>query len=190
MVAIWLAKGQSLFVIDKSRLAIRYGAFRTIFTSIISGKDHVILDGAFCHMAPAGAGISALSEQGKPATRLKHSDNSISFGWTTTSYVEETKTEYRYRLVGFDDEWSGWESRNYRDYTNLPSGDYRFLLRAKTITGLEGEEIAFPFSIARPWYFSVAALIIYGIVAGGLLLALVLIWSEGSGEEEGNLRVF
>ncbi len=171
--AIWLAKGQSLFVIDKSRLAFRYGAFRTVFTSIISGKDHVILDGAFCHMAPAGAGISALSEPGKPAARLKHSDNSISFGWTTTSYVEETKTEYRYRLVGFDDEWSGWESRNYRDYTNLPSGDYRFLLRAKTITGLEGEEIAFPFSIARPWYFSVAALIVYGIVAGGLLLVLV-----------------
>jgi serine phosphatase RsbU (regulator of sigma subunit) len=171
--AIWLAKGQSLFVIDKSKLAFRYGAFRTVFTRITSGKNHVILDGTFCSISRDGVRIQSPVQPEKPAIVLKHSENSISFGWTTTSYVEEAKTEYRYRLMGFDDEWSGWENRTYRDYTNLPSGDYRFLLRAKTITGLEGEEMAFSFSVSRPWYISAVALIAYGIVAVVVLSVLI-----------------
>lgn len=170
---IWLSKGQSLFVLDKSKLAFRYGAFRSVFTQIISGKGKVLMDGTFYEVTPEGVRVPSPTQPSMSGIILPHRENNITFRWTTTSYVEEDKTEYRHRLEGFDDEWSGWEGRNYRDYTNLPSGDYRFVLRAKTITGLEGEELAFSFSVRKPWYGSLTAIIVYSAVAALLLFMLV-----------------
>lgn len=169
---IWLSKGQSLFVLDKSKLAFRYGSFRTVFTQIISGRDNVIMDGAFYTISPDGVRIPSPLQPALPAIVLSHRENNITFRWATTSYVEEDETEYRHRLVGFNDEWSGWEKRNYRDYTNLPSGEYRFVLRAKTITGLEGEELVFSFSVSKPWYRSVLAILAYSAVTAWLLFML------------------
>ncbi|MCK7531152.1 MAG: hypothetical protein MZV63_08975 [Marinilabiliales bacterium] len=56
--------------------------------------------------------------------------------------------------IGFDSDWSKWEKRTHRDYTNLPSGDYTFRLKSKTITGLESEEVTYAFSVQKPWYTS------------------------------------
>jgi ligand-binding sensor domain-containing protein len=171
--SIWLSKGQSLFVLDKSKLAFGYGAFRTFFTQILSGKDNVIMDGTFYTVTYGGIRIPSAFQPAVPGIVLSHRENSITFRWTTTSYVEEGKTEYRYRLEGFNDEWSGWERRNYRDYTNLPSGDYRFVLRAKTISGLEGEELAFSFSVRDPWYGSPIAILAYSALAAFLIFMLI-----------------
>ncbi|MCU0459926.1 MAG: SpoIIE family protein phosphatase [Bacteroidales bacterium] len=170
---IWLSKGQSLFVLDKSKLAFRYGSFKTVFTQIISGRGNVIMDGTFYTIAPGRVRVPVPLQPPKPGIILSHRENNITFRWTTTSYVEEEKTEYRHRLEGFNEEWSGWEIRNYRDYTNLPSGDYRFVLRAKTITGLEGEELAFSFSVSKPWYRSTAAILVYSAVAAWLIFMLI-----------------
>ncbi len=38
---------------------------------------------------------------------------------------------YQYRLVGQSDSWSPWTTDIYHDYTAIPSGNYRFEVRAK-----------------------------------------------------------
>ena len=171
--SIWLARGNNLFVLDKSKLGFRYGDFSTLFTRIIAGRGKILMDGSFYTISAEGDRIPSATQPGTPEVTLNHHDNSITFAWTTTSYVDEEKTEYRQRLEGFDDEWSPWEKRNYRDYTNLPSGDYRFVVRARTITGLEGEDLSYVFSVRKPWYTSLVAKLFYSATGGWLLFLLI-----------------
>ncbi len=171
--AVWIAKGRSLAVLDKTRLAFKYGDFSTLFTRISSGSGRILMEGSFFNVSENGLRIPTGNQPDKTAVTLLHSDNSITFSWTTTSYVEEDKTEYRYRLDGFDDDWSAREKRNQKDYTNLPSGDYVFRLKASTITGLEGEEVSYSFSVRKPWYTSLTAIIAYSATAGWLIFILI-----------------
>ncbi|MFZ2286419.1 MAG: SpoIIE family protein phosphatase [Bacteroidales bacterium] len=166
---IWITKGQNIFIIDKSKLGFSYGTFSTFFTRIVSGDGNVLMDGSFYSLSPGGTRIPASVQPSGTEVSLSHRKNNISFRWTTTSYVAENKTEYRHRLDGFDTDWSRWERRTYRDYTNLPSGRYVFRLKAKTITGLESEEITYNFSVRRPWYTSLIAMVLYFIVAAGVI---------------------
>lgn len=171
--SVWLAKGQSLYVMDKSKLAFRYGSFKTIFTRITSGRNNILMDGTFYTETPEGIRIPSATQPDKPGVRLKHRDNNISFAWSTTSYVDEWQTEYRYRLDGFDTEWSGWEHRRGRDYTNLPAGDYVFTLKTRTITGPEGEDQRYSFTVWKPWYASIVARLVYFIVTAWMLFILI-----------------
>ena len=171
--SVWLAKGRSLAVLDKNRLAFKYGDFSTLFTRISTGSGRILMEGSFFSVSDGGLRIPTGKQPDRTAVTLLHSDNGITFSWTTTSYVEEDKTEYRYRLEGFDDEWSAREKRNQKDYTNLPSGDYVFRLKASTITGLEGEELSYAFSVRKPWYTSLAAMIIFAATAGWLIFILI-----------------
>lgn len=170
--SVWLAKGRSLFVTDKSKIAFRYGDFKTIFTRITSGKN-ILMDGSFYTETPAGIRIPSAMQPIKPAVRLRHADNSISFTWSATYYVNEWQTEYRSKLEGFDEEWSGWEYRRGRDYTNLPAGDYVFLLKTRTISGPEGEDQRYAFTVWKPWYASLVAKLFYLVVFAWLLFILI-----------------
>ncbi len=170
---IWITKGRSIFIIDKSKLGFSYGSFSTFFTRITSGDASAQMDGSFFILSPEGTRIPSAVQPGTPEVSLRHSRNSIYLRWTTTSYVDEAKTEYRYSLDGLDDDWSRWEKRTYRDYTNLPSGDYIFRLKAKTITGLESEETTYSFSVRKPWYTSMVALLLYVLAAAGLIFYIV-----------------
>ncbi len=167
---IWLARGRSIFVIDKSKLGYGYGSFSTFFTGITASGDKVLLKGLFYTSTPDGIRIpSGVQPEGKGPT-LRHSASDISFSWTTTSYVGEEKTEYRYMLEGYNRDWSKWENRNFKDFTNLPPGDYKFRLIAKTLTGLDSEETSYRFSVKKPFYATLPALLVY------LLLGLLLIY--------------
>ena len=166
---IWLAKGRSIYVIDKSKLGYGYGSFSTLFTSITAGGDEVLSNGLFYTSTPEGIMIPSAEQTGNKKPSVKHSRNDISFNWTTTSYVGEGRTEYMYKLDGLDKDWSKWEKRNSRDFNNLPSGDYTFRLIAKTLTGLESEEVAYSFTIKKPWYSTIPALLGY-ILLGSLLI--------------------
>ncbi|MDM8003414.1 MAG: SpoIIE family protein phosphatase [Bacteroidota bacterium] len=171
--AVWIARGRGIVVLDKTRLAFNYGDFSTLFTGISTGSGRILMEGSFFSGADGGVRIPSGKQPDDKAITLLHSDNSIAFSWTTTSYVEEDKTEYRYRLEGFDDDWSAREKRNRKDYTNLPSGDYVFRLKAITITGLEGEELSYAFSVRKPWYTSLTAMITYSAVAAWLIFILI-----------------
>lgn len=171
--SIWLARGKSIYVIDKSNLGYSYGSFSTIFTGITAGNNNVLLKGQFYTTTPEGVRIPCLIQPEEAKPSLKFSQNDISFMWTTTSYVGEEKTEYRYRLDGLDKDWSKWEKRNSRDFTSLPFGDYTFRLIAKTLTGLESNEVDYSFSVRKPWYATIPVLLLFTLV--GLLALLSLI---------------
>lgn len=169
---IWISKGRKVYVLDKSKLGFNYGAFSTLFTSIASGEKQ-LMNSTFYTVTPTGVRIpSAVQPKGNEPI-LKAASNRITFRWTTTSYAGEDKTEYMYKLEGFDHDWSKWERRTFRDYTSLPAGSYLFRLKAKTVTGLENEELTYSFRVMRRWYATLPAIMLY-IAAASLLFYLVM----------------
>ncbi len=75
------------------------------------------------------------------------------------------KALFRYRLAGYDGDWSGWQQESVKEYMNLPSGDYRFEVQSN----FSGAIAAYSFSIPPPWYASKWAGVLYFLAAAGLL---------------------
>ncbi len=100
--------------------------------------------------------------------------NSIRFEYGSNYFNDLDNIFFSSKLEGFENEWVEWSKEKTRTFTNLPSGNYTFLLKAKnsnqTITSIS----SFTFSISSPWYLSSLAKLIYFLLA---LIALYLLWS-------------
>lgn len=94
---------------------------------------------------------------------LRHFENSISIAFSTLGFSLPEKTNYQYRLVGYETGWINAKNRNYVSYTNLPPGDYEFQVRATNYDGVWNEDpkklfikIATPF-YSTWWFFTLLA---------------------------------
>jgi len=99
---------------------------------------------------------------------------------------KEAGAEYSFYMKGPDDDWTAWNERNYKEYTNLDRGEYTFRYRYRY--GGDGMEVkgetaggggtagegSFSFRVKAPWYFSPLALIIYPLllVIAGMMLRI------------------
>ena len=95
------------------------------------------------------------------------------FNYAGLSLLAPARVRYRYRLQGFDADWTEAEDRRSADYTNLPPGQYRFMVEATNSDGVRSSapaEIAFtvrpPFY--RRWWFAVLVLFVAGAVVYAL----------------------
>lgn len=79
--------------------------------------------------------------------------------------------EYSFFMEGPDDTWTAWAGRNYKEYTNLTHGKYRFMYRYRNNRGEDTGEGSFTFRVRVPWYMSTVALILYPLA----LLSVILI---------------
>lgn len=103
---------------------------------------------------------------------LTHDQNHLNFYYIALSYRHTRQIKYQYYLDGFDPGWSPPTKRREVRYTNLPSGDYIFRVRAITPDRLWEDfpaELAFHISPAfwNTWWFR-----ILGLLSLGLLLYL------------------
>ena len=79
--------------------------------------------------------------------------------------------EYSFCLKGFDEKWGEWLPGNYKEYTNLPDGNYELNVRYRDVEGNTGEAAILNFRVLPLWYFSALAI---GLYVG---LALLIIWA-------------
>jgi signal transduction histidine kinase len=82
----------------------------------------------------------------------------ISFRFAGLSFTDEQNVRYRYRLLGFDREWSPPVTTREIRYTHLPGGTYEFEVLARSGDGIWDEEPArFAFTVLPPlwarWWF-------------------------------------
>lgn len=102
---------------------------------------------------------------------LPYSDNDLQFQFALPNMIDPTQTEYQFWLKGFDPDWSSWSQTATKEYTNLPEGDYTFLVRAKDSNGLIHKTDTYAFTIRPPWYRTWWAYLSFGLIA---LLVLVV----------------
>lgn len=69
--------------------------------------------------------------------QLPYTNNSFTVRFVALSYEDPHRNRYTYMLKGIDKEWIH-SSNNTASYTNLPAGEYEFLVCGSntTITGM------------------------------------------------------
>ena len=102
--------------------------------------------------------------------KLSYEQNMFSVQFASDNYILPEKTEYVYKLEGFND---GWLTTAYGEvtYTNLSPGTY--MLKVKAINGDGyggGEEASLKIVVYPPFWLSVWAYVIYGCLAVAVLL--------------------
>ncbi|HEY8173400.1 MAG TPA: two-component regulator propeller domain-containing protein, partial [Dehalococcoidia bacterium] len=119
--------------------------------------------------------VERVSINGKPAAldalgAIPAGAGRIEFEFTGATFVTPERMRFRYRLEGYDDAWIDGGTKRVASYTNLPAGQYRFLLESSR-DGLRWREAALPFELLPHFYETrwFLALSILAVVA--LLLA-------------------
>jgi signal transduction histidine kinase/ligand-binding sensor domain-containing protein len=85
--------------------------------------------------------------------RIPPGQTRFAFEYAGLSFLAPSRVRYRYRLEGFDKQWTDAGGRRTAFYTNLPPGSYRFHVQAANNDGLwneAGAEISF--TVSPPFY--------------------------------------
>ncbi len=94
--------------------------------------------------------------------------------FTAPSFVAPGEIRFRYRLDGFDRDWSALSVRRTADYTNLPPGRYRFQVEAtRNGNELSAAARSLSFDVVPPWYRTVLAYMLYALFAIFFTTAIV-----------------
>lgn len=64
----------------------------------------------------------------------------------------EHEVEFRYRVLGYHDEWSPWTAGRELTYQRLPAGAYTFQLQARVLGGTPTETMNYQLQVAPFWY--------------------------------------
>lgn len=113
---------------------------------------------------------------------IPYSLNSINIHFASTEYAKNEDILYSYRLKEIDEKWSTPAPKNIKEYTNLLEGEYTFEVRAFIKGDNTGGEITqIKFEILAPWYRSIWAYIVYGML---LLLLLLIIYIRTIGKQK------
>ncbi|GMQ25459.1 sensor histidine kinase [Algoriphagus sp. oki45] len=156
---IWIGTDEGLMRLDPNKQYKTDYPVPLFFTSI-SGPNSPLLLGDYL--------------EGK-TPEIEYKGNKIAFEYASPFFVRENKIQFQTFLEGYDEDWSKWEDKVTRDFSNLPFGDYTFRVRAKNTFNTLSEEIAYEFTILPPWYATWWAYILYVIAFSFLVYALVKI---------------
>jgi serine phosphatase RsbU (regulator of sigma subunit) len=174
----WMAKSKNIYIIDKQKLLYPSPGIQTLLSKIVIGNDSLLMNGTFFYTLQNGRRVPAGAQKDTYIPEIKYIFNSISFFWTLPYFVDEESTLYSYKLEGFAKEWSRWEPLYYKDFTNLPYGRYTFRVKAKTATEIESGEAVYEFYILKPWYLTTLMIILYAIVAGFIVFAIIMAYTK------------
>ena len=156
----------SQIVTDKSSVAVVFTDLQVSNQSVVTGKE------------VNGEIILPL-----PINEVKHitlgpNYNFFSLEFAALNYLHPDKSQYQYRLDGFNDKWITTNT-NQRSvtFTNLDPGDYTFRVRATNSDGIWGKnEAQLKITILPPFWKSKIAFLLYAaIILGALLIGRRLV---------------
>ena len=111
---------------------------------------------------------------------LTHTQNYLTFHFSTLNYANPSHDRYRYRLVGLEHEWNTCNDGSGQciaSYKALPPGNYSFEVQAATASGEWGPVTKLAFVISHPWWLTWWAKMLYCclvLAIAGRLIALYL----------------
>ena len=136
-------------------------------------------------IAPALVQVEDVSADGSPVERAARGRSTIpprpdriTFGFAALSLSVPDRVRFRYRLDGFDRDWSEPVAERQAVFTNLGPGTYRFRVIASNSEGVwNSAEAALPFTIAPAWwqmgsFWAAIGLLVAGGIWGGYRMRL------------------
>jgi signal transduction histidine kinase/ligand-binding sensor domain-containing protein len=108
-----------------------------------------------------------------PLRRLEFRGRDVRFDYTAVSLSSANSIQFRYRLSGFDRDWTQADARRQAFYTNLPPGRYEFQVTATNVEGVStGASAALPVVILPAFYETLTFRILCVLAAFALLYGL------------------
>lgn len=164
---IWLGCSKGLYAFFPNQKAeLDPIPFNAVIRKVILKNNHLLYDGSgsFNHVLPDEQNIE-----------LAYSMNDITFAYSAPYFESEQLLLFSTMLEGYDSEWSKWDRKTERVYTNLPSGKYSFKVKVKNVYGVESKTEPFDFysnnnqsciefRVLLPWYLSIYAFVGYLIL--------------------------
>ena len=106
---------------------------------------------------------------------LDYKENNIQFDFFLPYYINKGSVQYAYMLEGLDKDWIFSENRNYANYTNLESGNYKFKVMGKTVNGDWTAPTVINFEVEiKPWETPFAYLV-YSLI---LVSIILVVWNR------------
>ncbi len=162
---LWIANAKGFFKLNKKKKKNYKSVFYTLITRVSTSRGDSLL---FAGNYQSDSAYYIQLENEIPVLNFNHND--VTFEYAAAFYEQEERTEYSYRLLGFNDKWSKWTTEHKFTYTNIHEGDYIFQVKARNIYGTESKPATYKFTVLPPWYRTPWAYISY------LIAAFLLIW--------------
>lgn len=94
---------------------------------------------------------------------LPHNQNQLTFKFTGLNLKVPEKIKYQWKLEGFDSNWSPIVAKQEANYTNIPPGNYTFLVKSSNEKGIwNPTPSSFSFRVEYPiwqrWWFIVLSI--------------------------------
>ncbi|MDH5396831.1 MAG: hypothetical protein OEX02_01705 [Cyclobacteriaceae bacterium] len=91
--------------------------------------------------------------------RIEQINNGVVFEFIQPDYSGVLGIEYRYKLIGLEEEWSEWSAENVMRFPYLPPGDYRIRVETRDIFGQLNQSPEMKFRVVppywqRPWFYA------------------------------------
>ena len=109
-------------------------------------------------------------EGGSEGISLGHRDDLVTFSFSGLDYAAPARNRYRYKLEGFDADWSEPVEYDRATYTNLPAGSYTFRVQAANNDGVWNENgatidlVVVPPPWATAWAYAGYALVVLAML--------------------------
>lgn len=117
---------------------------------------------------------------------LPYNKNAFSIEYTALSFFAPEKNEYAFMLEGFDQDWNYVNKSRKATYTNLPSGDYTFRVKASNNDGIWNDSgLILKIKITPPFWWNKWSITLYAIL---IVLALLGLLSYQKRKEEAKNR--
>ena len=156
---LWICTTDGLLRYDEKLKENFDSSFKTILTHIEAGKEALNVD---------------IAGNQKPVS-ISYKNNTLRFEYAAPFYEQEEKTQYQTWLEGFEKNWTDFDNNYYKEYTNLPPGEYHFHVRAKNVYDKLSSESVYSFSILPPWYRTWWAYLLYALAAI-LIIYFIINW--------------
>ena len=148
------------YAADKLKIKVLLGQVKAF------GKTDSLIFGGYFHQN----GNEIFQQEKTEIPSLPISYNSFHFEYSSPNYGLQKNIEYSYQLEGYDNNWSEWSPKPEKDYTNLPTGNYVFKVKAHDNLGHESEVATYKFNVQPAWYNTIWAYMFY------FLLFILLIY--------------
>jgi len=127
---------------------------------------------------PIGAKNSPLKKQISQTQEivLKHGQSVFTFRYVALNYIFSEKTQYAYKMEGFEKDWNYVGNKREATYTNLDPGEYTFRVKASNNDGIWNEKGTSVKIIILPpwwqtwWFRSLVILLVLSLGYSGFLI--------------------
>jgi ligand-binding sensor domain-containing protein/signal transduction histidine kinase len=129
-------------------------------------------------LLPPPVRIEAVVADGSPVARtgpiqLRPGTSRVEFDYAPIRLRSQADVRFRYRLQQFDNDWTSATAARSAEYTNLPPGHYRFIVRAFEIDHPDAFSESYIDLVQEPrfyrtWWFIALSAVLLGLVTYGL----------------------